>query len=170
MFAGLKKKTGPVTLDTLACSSLLAGLTREELACLVGSVCTRRLGKGEQVFREGESGEELFIVEEGRVAISKAVKGNLEQVLAHMGPGDFFGEIALLEKVPRTASASAEEDCVLLVINQADLFGLMDKEPRAAARIMYNLLKAFTSRLQDTNEQVREALRWGLEATGYQPE
>jgi len=160
----------PRILDRLEKSTLFSYFTPEELRDVARIVRTRRFGKGETIFKEGDVGEELFLVEEGRVAISKAVKGNIEQVLAHLGPGDYFGEMAVLEKIPRTASVSAEEDCLLLVIGEDDLIHLMENEPKAAAKIMFNLLKTFSKRLQATNEQVRDAVRWGLEATGFQPE
>jgi len=156
--------------EKLSHSVLFAYCTAEELESVTAFVRPSRYEKGELIFHEGDMGAELYLVETGRVAISKAVKGNLEQVLAHMGPGEYFGEMALLDKISRTASATAEEDCVLLSIGKDDLFMLMEREPKAAAKIMFNLLRTFTSRLQATNEQLKEAVRWGLEATGYQPE
>lgn len=154
----------------LAGCSLFAYFTADELGRVVSMVHTRRFGKGDFIFGEGDVGKELYIVDEGSVAISKAIKDNLEQVLAHMGPGDYFGEMAVIENIPRTASASAETDCSLLSIAEADIMRLMEDEPRAAAKIMFNLMKTMSARLQATNEQLREAVRWGLEATGYQPE
>lgn len=151
-------------------SSLFSYFSVEELEMVASMVKTKQFKKGELIFREGEEGEELFLVEEGKVAISKPVKGNLEQVLAHLGPGDHFGEMAILEKIPRTASASAEENCLLLVVSENDLLHMMEEHPKAAAKIMFNLLRTFNARLKATNEQVREAVRWGLEATGYHVE
>jgi len=158
------------SISVLKGSSLFSYFSGEELVMVAGMVCTRQYKKGELIFREGEEGDELFLVEEGKVAISKPVKGNLEQVLAHLGPGDHFGEMAILEKIPRTASATAEENCVLLVISEGDLLRMMEVHPKAAAKIMFNLLRTFNARLKATTEQVREAVRWGLEATGYHVE
>ena len=157
-------------IKKLSKSSLFAYLTEAELENIVRVVSSREFAKGSIIFNEGEVGEELYIVEGGMVAISKGVKGNLEQVLAHMGPGEYFGEMALLEMIPRTATASAEEDTTRMVIGKKDLFDLMENEPKAAAKIMFNLLRTFTNRLQATNEQLRETVRWGLEATGFHPE
>ena len=156
--------------NRLVNSTLFAYFTVEEVQNAVKMIRMRSFRKGDLIFMEGDVGDELYLVESGKVAISKAIKGNLEQVLAHIGPGEYFGEMALLDKIPRTASASAEEDCVLMALGKDDLFALMEKEPKAAAKIMFNLLKTFTSRLQATNEQLKEAVRWGLEATGYNPE
>lgn len=160
----------PSLIRKLGRSSLFAYLTDQELGNVADIVGFRSLGKGELLFNEGDVGDKLFIVEGGRIAISKIIKGNIEQVLAHMSTGDYFGEMALLEKIPRTASASAEEDTVLMEIGKEDLFGLMESDPKAAAKIMFNLLKTFTNRLQATNEQLRETARWGLEATGFHAE
>lgn len=159
-----------LVIKKLGRSRLFAYLTDEDLGGIARVVEMRKYGMGRPIFSEGAQGEELYIVESGRVAISKLVKGNIEQVLAHMGPGDYFGEMALLEHIPRTASASAEEDTVLMVIAKKDFIGLMESQPKAAAKIMFNLLKTFTNRLQATNEQLRESVRWGLEATGFKPE
>ena len=161
---------GKKSISGLKGSSLFAYFSKEELEMVAGVASTRQYKKGELIFREGVEGEELFLIEEGKVVISKPVKGNLEQVLAHLGPGDHFGEMAILEKIPRTASASAEENCVILVVSENDLLHMMEDHPKAAAKIMFNLLRTFNARLMATNEQVREAVRWGLEATGYQVE
>ncbi len=158
------------SISGLKGSSLFSYFSVEEFEMVAGMVRRKQYKKGELIFREGEEGEELFLVEEGKVAISKPVQGNLEQVLAHLGPGDHFGEMAILEKIPRTASASAEENCLLLVISEDDLLRMMEEHPKAAAKIMFNLLRTFSARLKATNEQVREAVRWGLEATGYHVE
>lgn len=162
------RKEGLIT--RLGGSALFAYLTTVELEHIVKMVSRMPVKKGEVLFREGDAGNELYLVDEGRIAISKVVKGNLEQVLAHMGPGDYFGEMALLEQIPRTATASAEENTVLLRICREDLFALMERQPKAAAKIMFNLLRTFTARLQSTNDQLRETVRWGLEATGFRPE
>jgi len=154
----------------LSRSAIFASLSADELDQVVSMSGALRLKRGGILFAEGDGGNELYIVDYGRIAITKAVEGNLEQVLAHMGPGDYFGEMALLEQIPRSATASAEEDSGLITISHDDLMGLMDREPKAAAKIMFNLLRTFTARLQATNDQLRETVRWGLEATGFRPE
>jgi len=154
----------------LSQSAIFAYLSADELEHVVSMSGELRVKRGGTLFAEGDEGSELYIVDYGRIAITKAVEGNLEQVLAHMGPGDYFGEMALLEQIPRSATASAEEDSGLITISRDDLMGMMEREPKAAAKIMFNLLRTFTARLQATNDQLRETVRWGLEATGYRPE
>jgi len=170
MNTGILKKNKIDIADKLSGSTLFAYFTPDELVNVAEMVKVHGYAKGDLIFGEGDVGEELYIVASGKVAISKRVKGKLEQVLAHMGKGECFGEMAILEKIPRTASAHAEDDCLLMTLSKDHLFALMETDPRAAAKIMFNLLKSFNSRLQTTNEHLREAVRWGLEATGYHPE
>jgi len=170
MHTGILKKSRLDIADSLAHSTLFAYFTPEELGHVAEMIKVYGFEKGELIFSEGDVGEELYIIASGKVAISKRVKGNLEQVLAHLGRGECFGEMAILEKIPRTASAQSEEDSTLMALSKDHLFSLMETDPRAAAKIMFNLLKTFNTRLQTTNEHLREAVRWGLEATGFQPE
>src|SRR6478736_884654 len=72
--------------------------------------------KGTVLFREGEPGKEMFVLQSGRVSISKKVR-DVEKVLAVLGPGEFFGEMAIISNKPRNASAIIEEEARLLVID-----------------------------------------------------
>jgi len=170
MNTGILKKNRINVADSLSGSTLFAYFTPDELVHVAEMIKVHGYAKGELIFSEGDVGEELYIIATGKVAIGKRVKGNLEQVLAHLGRGECFGEMAILEKIPRTASAHSEEDCMLMALSKDHLFSLMETDPRAAAKIMFNLLKTFNTRLQTTNDHLREAVRWGLEATGFQPE
>ena len=79
---------------------------------------TRAVKKGEVIFKEGDLGTEMFILQEGQVEILKTLQGVDEQ-LAVLEKGDFFGEMSLLEDLPRTASARAVSACKLIRINGA---------------------------------------------------
>lgn len=154
----------------LAKTTLFAWLTGEELSLIGGLVQPGGYRKGDLIFAEGEDGHELYLIDTGRVIISKSIKGNLEQVLAHLGPGEYFGEMAMLKQIPRTASASAEEDCTIMLIHKDSILKMMEDQPKIAAKIMFNMLQTFNNRLMSANDQVRDAVLWGLEATGFQME
>jgi CRP-like cAMP-binding protein len=110
--------------------------------------------EGHVLFREGDHGEDMYIVQSGRVAIKKKVKDG-ETVLAVLEKGDFFGEMAMLERLPRSASAEMQEAGDLIVIS-GDMFGDMIKSnPEIAVR----MLRKQSIRLRDTNKQLEEALR-----------
>ena len=109
--------------------------------------------EGHVLFREGDHGEDMYIVQSGKVAIKKKVRDG-ETVLAVLEKGDFFGEMAMLERLPRSASAEMQEAGDLIVIS-GDMFGDMIKSnPEIAVR----MLRKQSIRLRDTNKQLEEAL------------
>lgn len=137
---------------------------------LAARLTERRLRKGQILFRDGESGEEMFLVREGHIVISKPVTGGVEQVLSRAGVGDWFGEMALFDRSPRSATIQAETDVTLLVLNRSSLQQLTDANPRAAASFFHALVLVFIERLRASSELVAEVTRWGLEATGLDVE
>jgi CRP-like cAMP-binding protein len=108
---------------------------------------------GELIFAEGELGTEMYIVQEGRVAILRGVQGETQE-LAVLEKGDFFGEMAILEDRPRTASARAETLVKLLMINGATFDQMLRSNPEIAVRMMRKL----SARLRETDRLLREAL------------
>jgi CRP-like cAMP-binding protein len=86
------------------------------------------------LFAEGEPGDELYVIQEGSVKISKIVN-NQEVVLAVLRKGDIFGEMALLENKPRAATAETVENCTVLAVNQANFTGLIKTSPELVARM-----------------------------------
>ena len=86
------------------------------------------------LFAEGEPGDELYVIQEGSVKISK-IMNNQEVVLAVLRKGDIFGEMALLENKPRTATAETLENCTVLAVNQANFTTLIKTSPELVARM-----------------------------------
>ena len=107
----------------------------------------------DMIFEEGTLGTEMYIVQQGKVAILKQFKGT-EQQLALLGQGDFFGEMSVLEDLPRTATARAASDCRLLEINGSTFDQMLRKNPEIAVRMMRKLSR----RLRETDLRLREAL------------
>ena len=130
----------------------------------------RKLRKGQVLFREGETGEEMYLVRQGTMIVSKRVTGSVEQVLARIPTADFFGEMALFDQAPRSATLQAETDVALLVLDRAHLGQLIEANPRAAAAFFYALVQVFIERLRASGDLVAEVTRWGLEATGLDVE
>ena len=138
----------------------------EELASLARNLRERTLKKGQALFREGEKGDEMFIVRRGVLIISKAVTGHVEQVLTRVGVGEFFGEMSLFDRAPRSATVQADSDATLLALDRERLQELIDVNPRAGALLMHALVEVFIERLRASSDLVAEVTRWGLEATG----
>ena len=121
----------------------------------------KRFPKGSVLFHEGDEGEDMYILRSGKVAIKKKVPHG-EVTLAVLEKGDFFGEMAILERMPRSATAEMVEDGDLVVIG-SDVFGDMIKNtPEIAVR----MLRKYSIRLRETTRQIEQMSLDGATATG----
>jgi CRP/FNR family transcriptional regulator, cyclic AMP receptor protein len=122
----------------LARSPLFTGLPRRLLARLATRFLEKAYRPGEIVFQEGDPGRALFVIVEGAVEITQAtVQG--EYVVRTLGPGDAFGELALIDDFPRSATARVATLGRLLIFYKSDFDALMDGNARIAVVVMRNL-------------------------------
>ena len=112
----------------------------------------KRFSTGTVLFHEGDRGEEMFILQSGKVKISKKIRG-VEKTLATLEKGEFFGEMAILNDKPRSASAETIEDSDMLVIDRKTFETLL----RSNVEIAIRFIKRLADRLRETNDQM-EAL------------
>src|SRR2546427_151750 len=105
--------------------------------------------KGETIYVEGDLGSEMYVVQSGAVRIYRTL-GGVKQELAIMEKGDFFGEIAVLEGLPRTASAEALDTSEIIEINSATF----DTMIRANIEIAVRMLRKLSNRLQEANRKI----------------
>jgi CRP/FNR family cyclic AMP-dependent transcriptional regulator len=154
------------TLAFLREVRLFKDIAEPELKILGQSLQERPLRRGQIICREGDPGEEMFVVRAGSILISKAVTGNVEQVLARIGPGDFFGEMSLFDRSPRSATVQTDSDVTLLALDREGLRRMTELNPKAAAAFFHALVLIFIERLRASGDLVAEVTRWGLEATG----
>jgi CRP/FNR family cyclic AMP-dependent transcriptional regulator len=113
----------------------------------------REFAKGSVLFREGEPGKEMYVVQQGRVTISKKV-GGVEKILSTLGAGEFLGEMAILNNKVRSATATCSEDSRLLVIDAKTFEAMI----RGNAEIAVRLIKKLAERLQEADEQIENLL------------
>ncbi|WP_455383548.1 Crp/Fnr family transcriptional regulator [Salinispira pacifica] len=104
---------------------------------------------GRVIFRENEEGKQMFIIQDGIVRISKTIDGK-EHVLAELTKGDFFGEMAIVTRVRRTATATAVGNVQLLSFDRAGFQGMIEKN----SRIGLNIIDKLCRRLQHANHQI----------------
>src|SRR5690606_22814290 len=109
--------------------------------------------KGAVIFSQGDHGDALYGVASGRVRISASGAGGREVFLNIMEPGDTFGEIAVMDGLPRTAGATALERTTLILLKRVDFLNLVEKEPQLAV----HLLKLLCKRLRWTSDLVEES-------------
>jgi len=112
----------------------------------------KKIPTGTVLFQEGDRGEEMFILQSGKVKISKRIRG-VEKTLATLDKGEFFGEMAILNDKPRSATAETIEDCEMLVIDRKTFDALI----RGNVEIAVRFIKRLADRLRETNDQM-EAL------------
>jgi len=115
---------------------LFASLNPEERAMLAEAVDTRRLRAGETLFKAGDPGQALFVVAKGRVEISIMDTAGQKIVLTECLNGDVFGELAMLDTGPRTATATALEESELLELDRGDLLLMVRQRPESALHML----------------------------------
>lgn len=129
-----------------------------EIEALAAHLQIRRRARGEEVCREGEAEPALFIIAQGSVAIMKHDAEDREKLLAKLGPGQTIGEMALLDGQPRSATAVAAEDLVLLVFTRAELDRLVEAKPRLGVKLLWKLARFLSQRLRQTSGALAEHL------------
>lgn len=125
---------------------LFSRLPGKEVSDLAVLMHRRRYGKGEVVFHEGDIGTTLYIVEHGEAKIVLRSPDGKEAVLGYRGPGDFFGELALLDGEPRSADVVTTQPSVLLTLRREDFLRFLTERPEAAI----GLLEMLSRRLRST--------------------
>ncbi|MFQ5945234.1 MAG: PP2C family protein-serine/threonine phosphatase [Anaerolineae bacterium] len=133
----------------------LAGLDQADLQAIAAVARLRSYGAGEVIFREGDRGDEFFVVSSGQVEVVKSIDTEEEQVLDAYERGDFFGEMALLEDRHRSATARAVQGSQLLAIPGDAFERQLQRHPAG----LYALTKELSSRLRDTGSLVISRLR-----------
>ena len=136
----------------LAQLPLFAALDDDAAAALNAAMSTRSLVRGHVVFHEGDPGDRLFVVLDGKVKISRSAADGRENLLAVLGPGEMFGELSLFDPGPRTATATAVTDSRLASLDHIDLRPLLLERPGVAV----HLLQALAQRLRRTNEAMAD--------------
>jgi CRP-like cAMP-binding protein len=128
---------------------IFAELADEDIASLARLTTRRRYPKDTVVFFENEEGDSFFMILEGRIKVTILGDDGREIILSVLGPGDFFGEMALLDNEPRSATAIAVEESELLILQRTDFQGVATKRTITGA-----LIRVLTARLRRANHQI----------------
>ena len=129
---------------------IFSELSEVDIQALARLTTRRRYPKDTVVFFENEQGDTLFMILEGRVRVTILGDDGREVILSVLGPGDFFGEIALLDNEPRSATAIAAEDSELLLLQRNEFQGAMSENPSISGA----LIRVLTARLRRANHQI----------------
>lgn len=139
-------------LDILKKIPIFQYLTYNELVKTYSIISTKKFQKDEFIIKEGDIGQDFFILFKGKVAV---LKGEIS--VAELFPGSNFGEMGLVDNAPRSASIKALETCYLMVVERSRFFELMKKEPQIAVKLLWSLLKVFSARLRATTDELSAA-------------
>ncbi|MFT3921131.1 MAG: cyclic nucleotide-binding domain-containing protein [Myxococcales bacterium] len=139
-------------LDTLGNAQLFKFLNYQELVRVSNLSEVRNFLEDEPVFQEGDTGEELFVVLSGSVRVHKG-----ESTMLFLGPGEHFGEMALIDRGTRSASVTAVEATRVLVIKRPDFLYLIKHERDLAVKLLWQFLGVLSSRLRQTSRELGEA-------------
>ena len=120
--------------------------------------------RGQVVVWQGQPQDALYIVLHGKLSVSQAVRGELESVLAELGPGASFGELSVFDPAPAAATVTAEERAVVWRVERRGIQGLVG-EPDVA----WALLRAMAGKVRMANARLVEAVRWSLESAAVDP-
>ena len=127
------------------------GLSNRELSEVERLVHKRTYSSGEAVFWDGDPGGGMYIILSGAVNIVDKKADGGEHTLAQLVEGEFFGELALLDEAPRSASAIAEQESIIMGFFRTDLLSLIERRPKLGIKIVMNLARVVGERLRRAN-------------------
>lgn len=145
-------------LELLQKSVLFKGSSNEELELVLGLFQERQIKPNASIFTEKMPAEAMYIIKSGSVRITMMAGEGEEMGLLLLGPGEFFGELALIQEEARLVSARADTSVDLLLLTRKDFHALLDLDPRTACRVLMAITKLLTMRVKAYNERLKELL------------
>ena len=146
--------------EILAATEFFSGVDAERLSAIAARGEARSLVRGDLVFGEGDEPDALYVVLSGRIAIANRSIDGRESVMALMESGDLFGEMGLLDQLPRSAEARALEGSKVLAVPYAPVRDLFENEPR----LLWGVVRMLSGRLRNTDEALADSVF--LDVTG----
>jgi CRP/FNR family cyclic AMP-dependent transcriptional regulator len=147
-------------IDTAAAVEMLGrikffeGLPPAYLRRIADLVVEETHNGGTTIFAEGDKGDKFYMIADGAVRISKMVPGMGEEALAVLRGGAYFGEMSLIDEVPRSAHALVHEKCKLFVLRKEDLEDLLFVDRDLAYELLWNFVRTLSARLRDSNDKM----------------
>ncbi len=138
-------------MDNLRNVSLFSTLNERDMEVISKIIFINTYAKGEVIFQEGEKGDSLYIVLKGQVKVCLYDEDGREYILAAIGKDGFFGELALIDELPRSANVITLEDSELLIIRRHDFTRLLMENPT----ITIAILKVLSRRLREADERIK---------------
>ena len=144
-------------------STMLQEFSDQDLARLAEFCEMRKMDEGTTVFIENMPGESLFLIKKGTIRISRMFAEGDEKTLIVLGPEDIFGEMAVIDGLPRAATARVAEAAELISLNKQSLEQLCEKNASLGLKLVKNIIRVFSKRVREANEEYRDMLIWSLQ-------
>lgn len=143
-------------ISTLKGVPIFHELANRELKEIENIIHQRHFKANETIFYEGEPGVGMYIIQRGEVGIYSGKGTDSQKELAHLSSGDFFGDMALLNEEPRSATAVSLTDSHIFGLYRPDLFDLFERKPDLAFKVLTKLADMIALRLRRANEELQE--------------
>ncbi|MDR1317935.1 MAG: diguanylate cyclase [Spirochaetales bacterium] len=156
----MRKNSGNLSA-ALRRTAIFEDLRDEECEILLSRMERVKAAKGKTIFREGAEGEQMYVILKGNVSISTQLADGTELLLASVDAGSFFGDMAIIENAPRSATCTAARACDLLSLNRSDFYDIIHSYPEMALKILYRMLLIMSQRFKNAGAALTEMVRWG---------
>ena len=147
---GSKVPLVPIDQEVIRKAPLFTALDDAASASLLANMVSVKIAKGTILFAEGDGGDQLYVIAEGKLKLGTSSGDGRENLLSILGPGEMFGELSLFDPGPRTSTATAVTDAKLLSLGQEKLLPWLVENPKVSLQ----LLASLAQRLRRTNEAV----------------
>lgn len=144
--------------------AILSTLDQEELEAVISLLEEQRMDAGDVLFHQGDRGDSLFIVYQGRVVTTVSTEDGEEITVAEFGPGDFFGEMSIFENAPRSATCSVAEEARVFRLNEEEFSRLLTTQAAVGIKVMHKMLAVIAARLENTSSFLADMVQWGEES------
>ena len=141
---------------------IFSSLNKEELKIIASNSRFYKYKKGEKIFTEGSLGDQLYVISQGKIKITKTGPGNKEEIMARFIPGESFGELNFFCDNPNDVSAVSEKDSVILMFpNKKTSFSqILEEHPKISARMLHKFIAAIAGRIRNANNLLKENSTW----------
>jgi len=141
-------------IDVLKKISLFENLSATDLERVLALCIKQTFPKDAVIFREGDPGDRCYIITSGAVRVSKFIPNIGEEALAVLKPGDYFGEMALINNFPRSATAVTNDDTDVFSISKPDLDRVLIADRDLGYKLLWTFTKTLSRRLRETNDKL----------------
>ncbi|MDR0487563.1 MAG: GGDEF domain-containing protein [Treponema sp.] len=151
----------PADESALRCSPLFSGFDESEFNTIAAFLRPLRLKEGESIFKEGDAGEEMFVLFSGALSAFCAQSDGTQRRVFEKEPGDFFGEMSIIAHMPRSATITAATDSGLAVLRKIDFFRIIYEQPLIGFRMLRTICGIQNQWLDQNSKSYSDLMRWG---------